>query len=995
MKRSDEDIDRLLHDWHRIAATAQPPATTGTRRTVSTGSAAAPASLLALVVVAIVGVTMIGRSEPGPAASPSASGVAVAGTLPAPVSARVTANDFRLILTAGHAAVQAGEVIDASATVEFLGPEATREVQHASAAVVFSVREVDGPRHVDGGARLLRTSTTFERASVVPFPWSKSGSPDGPDTIDGYFEGDRLRLPVGTWELEAVFAERLTATLRVAVVPAGDLGGLHGTPIRSSNADDRFSLALAADGSVYREGDPINASATVTYGGPEAEVTLGDVVGPLTFAVAELGGDRATAPVARLGGCDTMAFRAGEPITVAWQRAGGTTTDDEASPQGLFERLYLDSPEFVLPAGRWRLTATLAGAETPFDLLCGGTPRHDLPVSIELTVLPGPTAEATPALEPTAAPEVNPPVRCGSLDPGDCENAIGLVAPLEPEAMLTSHAIVAADACEPGEDCPTRFRAIVAFLLPEEGRWRAYLVTGVSGPETVEAWKQPPPEGVTTLIEEGADLPDGGVLVGIPTLAPTNTWGNVECPALLQQGTLVEHPRWGLAIDDGAGSLAVRVRWPFGASALHQAGRVSLVDLTGGHVAGVGDELAVGACGDVEVMRLADDPTPTPSAGSGELVAEDTVTKDPFELRLSVTRTTFTAGEDIIPWASVTVMGEQGRVTVGHGGSPVMFSVREVDGEGREAIGGNDSMCQTSRWTVREPIPFPWQRGGSWSASNPTANDRFVQAYAENGPHDGMWLPAGTWELSATLDASVGDCGPSNPLTATIRIRVDEESSASPTPTPATARGPVVRCVRVDAEGCEGAVALARNLWPASYTSAELALVVDGCRPNTDCDRQYPFDAYVVFLPRAGVATGATVLVHGIDGPEVAEPTETAAMLTDELNALAEQGFDGGDGATLFQVRTEAPLAPGETHACPAASISGTLAENAETGIGLIASGQSMGVKWPFGFAGRRDATGVSLVDVEGVVVGRVGESFTGGGQGVGGDPPLVRVCSY
>ena len=176
-------------------------------------------------------------------------------------------------------------------------------------------------------------------------------------------------------------------------------------------------------------------------------------------------------------------------------------------------------------------------------------------------------------------------------------------------------------------------------------------------------------------------------------------------------------------------------------------------------------------------------PAPTPAQLSPDVITSGSALRDPFKLTLAVDQGVYRAGDDIFPVATVIVHGSSKAVTVGHGGSAVTFSVHEVGGS-REAIGGTDTVCLRSTWTRGEPQVFTWQRGGSWSLDNPTPNDRFVQAYAEQGPRDGLWLPAGTWELSATLDVNVGDCGPSNPLTATVRIRVVGDPTASPSPGP-------------------------------------------------------------------------------------------------------------------------------------------------------------------------------------------------------------------
>jgi hypothetical protein len=381
--------------------------------------------------------------------------------------------------------------------------------------------------------------------------------------------------------------------------------------------------------------------------------------------------------------------------------------------------------------------------------------------------------------------------------------------------------------------------------------------------------------------------------------------------------------------------------------------------------------------------------------------ASSTVRDGGFELTLTVGRDRYAAGEDILATASVTYLGPAGEITVGHGGSPVLFTVQEIGGS-RAVEGGMDLPCLQSTWSKGAAQSFPWVRSGGYSNSNPTENDRFNKAYLEDGPLGGLRLPAGTWRLRVTLLVMPdGGCGPDAPvpLSADVTIVVSpaagsaEPTAPADTPTtgPALLIGPVVRCARLGEVDCEGAIALARDIDPAAYTHAELVVADDTCAPGLICDRLYPFSALVVFATRAGSSAGsAAFFVHGASGPEAAERSSAdgASWITD----MVEAGLTIAPGTTLFPVRTTAPVRSDTPVGCPEALVGGTLVELDATGIGLDQGAGPEAVEWPFGFAGRRDADGTALVDVTGTVIGHVGLPFEGGGAYL---TDLLLVCSW
>jgi hypothetical protein len=375
-----------------------------------------------------------------------------------------------------------------------------------------------------------------------------------------------------------------------------------------------------------------------------------------------------------------------------------------------------------------------------------------------------------------------------------------------------------------------------------------------------------------------------------------------------------------------------------------------------------------------------------PPAREPPLPVEATRFSGPFELYLGVERTDYVAGEDIVAWSNLTWAGRDERVRVGHGSGVVVFSVREVGGD-RVAEGGSDSICVTTGWSRDEARTFPWSRSGAWSTDDPTPNDRFVRAYVEDGPAGGLRLPAGTWDLVAATDLYAADCaGDGRHLEVTLRIRVaPATATATPTPGRAADLAPVVRCMHLGLEDCEGAVAIAREARPEAWDEALLVIVDDTCTPGADCDRLFPFDAVVVFVTQPGSLVGSTAVgVVGGTGPEELNPY--GGTVPGWVAEAVEAGLRPAPGLTLFPVVSAAPRLPGDVRPCRRPTlVTGILAEDPGSGIGFAATKDHgpVTVSWPFGWSGRRDSDGtVTLVNGVGAEVGRVGEVFEGGGWG-------------
>lgn len=72
--------------------------------------------------------------------------------------------------------------------------------------------------------------------------------------------------------------------------------------------------------------------------------------------------------------------------------------------------------------------------------------------------------------------------------------------------------------------------------------------------------------------------------------------------------------------------------------------------------------------------------------------------------------------------------------------------------------------------------------------------------------------------------------------------------------------------------------------------------------------------------------------------------------------------------------------APVQPDACMEALLGGTLARNAQSGLGVNGEGEQMAVEWPFRYSARLEGGRMALLDETGRVVAREGDEITVGG---------------
>ena len=104
---------------------------------------------------------------------------------------------------------------------------------------------------------------------------------------------------------------------------------------------------------------------------------------------------------------------------------------------------------------------------------------------------------------------------------------------------------------------------------------------------------------------------------------------------------------------------------------------------------------------------------------------------------------------------------------------------------------------------------------------------------------------------SASVDPGLSTV-PTTTVPSSTPVPFDSET-ANPDATPIVGNGD---CGRIIAKVCARAIALARKGHEGEVAGASRIVVDDACRPTAQCDRKYPFDAFVVFVTAGADTTG-------------------------------------------------------------------------------------------------------------------------------------------
>lgn len=126
-----------------------------------------------------------------------------------PVSDEFDDGTFRLVLTAGQDRYRAGQLMDVTASLTYLGPADSWTVSGSESGLVgFGIESASLPVHISSGFTSGCSRYEFTRGVPVDFPFSKLNGSGGPYTLEefyrAYLSSDELRLPAGSWTITAV-----------------------------------------------------------------------------------------------------------------------------------------------------------------------------------------------------------------------------------------------------------------------------------------------------------------------------------------------------------------------------------------------------------------------------------------------------------------------------------------------------------------------------------------------------------------------------------------------------------------------------------------------------------------------------------------------------------------------------------------------------------------------------------------------------------------------
>jgi hypothetical protein len=213
----------------------------------------------------------------------------------------------------------------------------------------------------------------------------------------------------------------------------------------------------------------------------------------------------------------------------------------------------------------------------------------------------------------------------------------------------------------------------------------------------------------------------------------------------------------------------------------------------------------------------------------------ESVRQGDFELTLRTEMGRYAPGEPIDIEASLTYLGSDDGVQIGHASgarqSPLGFGIHEpVVGDLRLGPGW-DEMCVLTQLTANTPLEQAFQKSAGWSGSNPRAAE--YQAWVEDPE---LRLDRGTWHVFAVAEFTIGDCGPAEyKLQAEIAVTVESTGPTEPAlPSPTElANSPQSNTVR------DGDFELTIRSGKTRYTTDEAvdvtaSLVYRGPQPTVD-----------------------------------------------------------------------------------------------------------------------------------------------------------------
>jgi hypothetical protein len=231
------------------------------------------------------------------------------------VVATTRSGDFELTLRAGAARYVAGEPIDISATLTYLGQGGPIEIGHLigsdGSPFGFGVNEsIFGGYHLSGGSsRLTCHRTTLLPSEPLTTSFRKAGGGSGDDVVGftTYMRDPVLWLPAGTWHPYAIVQSAtgcaegrqavpdMRVEIEIDVVPAPATASTQASPIglerwKSTVPQGDFELRLEAASGTVGSDETLNVVGSLVYRGPEERIVIGQSAwGPIGFTMAGSG----------------------------------------------------------------------------------------------------------------------------------------------------------------------------------------------------------------------------------------------------------------------------------------------------------------------------------------------------------------------------------------------------------------------------------------------------------------------------------------------------------------------------------------------------------------------------------------------------------------------------------------------------------------------------------------------------------------------------------
>jgi hypothetical protein len=175
---------------------------------------------------------------------------------------------------------------------------------------------------------------------------------------------------VRAWTLVAVVLSGVFALAGCSLVPTSAL--------EARDADQKFELLLRVGSARYAANAPIEASATLSYLGPNAGIDIvGSGSGVVTYSVRQIDG-RLEIGGAQTDDCKPYRLDRGRPMVVPYAKSGGWAGDDE---DAAFYVAFFNDPVFRLPPGTWMISANAGFTEEE----CGGV-AHALSSHVTIAV---------------------------------------------------------------------------------------------------------------------------------------------------------------------------------------------------------------------------------------------------------------------------------------------------------------------------------------------------------------------------------------------------------------------------------------------------------------------------------------------------------------------------------------------------------------------------------------------------------------------------------